>query len=653
MSQFMSVLAGEGDFLMRLAGVAGWRLKADFSFEWSEAMYELFELSQTCSGADVIGRCHPDDRNQVTRNIAATFKTGVELFARYRILRPHGGVRHILSRAVRRWTPDGPELIGVNIDVTQHLAEFDIDFDEMRSFKFIAENARDMIIRYGLDGTITFASPATSHLLGLKASQVVGYNVLDLVAEDARVTMLERLAKLNQLGEALGPMAFPTVKSRGLSLWLEGNPRPVKDALGRLIEWVDVLRDVTERKASEAALIKAREDADAAMAAKSEFLANMSHELRTPLTSIIGFAGLIGASGLDLTDQRRLDHVKRAGQTLLSIVNDVLDLAKLDQGAMPLNPIAFDLVSFARDTLASMEATASVKGLALELDLAVDAPEAIWVLGDELRLNQVLMNLLSNAVKFTASGAITLGLRVAPVGAGSYQVAIWVEDSGIGIAPESLAKVFGRFSQADSSINRRYGGTGLGLSICQNLLNLMGGEMTVESTMGRGSRFEARLRLPAAQAATAPSQGSAPHEPAAVASARILLAEDNPANRELLKAIFSQTDMILDLVENGAEAVKAVSQAQYDLVLMDIQMPVMDGISATQAIRSLSGPAAAVPIIALSANVLPGQLASYSLDGFTAHVGKPIEPRLLFEAIYKCLSQESLGADDARTTPQT
>jgi CheY-like chemotaxis protein len=261
-----------------------------------------------------------------------------------------------------------------------------------------------------------------------------------------------------------------------------------------------------------------------------------------------------------------------------------------------------------------------------------DAP--VWLYGDDMRINQVLLNLLSNAVKFTDSGTITVNVSVQTRPGGRMLLLISVVDSGVGISEVQLAKLFDRFSQADGSISRRYGGTGLGLAISRRLMELMGGSISVESEPGRGSCFTVELELDLSE----PVEEAAREESVELdRPINILLAEDHPANRELVAAFLKNSGVNLSFATNGAEALAMVSQSDYDLVLMDIQMPVMDGVSATKAIRRLQGRCATLPIIALSANVLPGQIRQYEQDGFSGHVGKPINVGALFAAISSAL----------------
>jgi len=640
MLQCPPALRGEEELLLGLAGVAGWTFHADFSFDWSPAMYALFQLDPGCSSADVVARYHPDDRNHVTKSLTETFKTGGPTVSRYRIVWPNGEMRHVLSKAMRREGPNGPEIVGVNIDVTAQLREMEIDFEDVRRFKFIASNSRDLIVRYTPDGYITFASPASKVVLGFEAEELIGVSIFDLLDKEIHPNARANLEARNRQEGPEGPQDFYTRRQDGSGVWLEGNPRPAKNAFGEIIEWVDVLRDVSERKLSQAALVKALEDADAATAAKSEFLANMSHELRTPLTSIIGFANLVGQEQpLAPADRRRLDHIIRASRTLLSVVNDVLDLSKLEEGALDLDPAPFDLVRLVSDAVELLQPKAAEKNLQLKVRSDFESGVPIWLFGDDLRLTQVLLNLLSNAVKFTDSGEVHISLSCACVSPGMLQIEVSVEDNGIGIAKDKIESLFERFTQADGSITRRFGGSGLGLSISNRLMELMNGTLSATSELGVGSKFVISVELPISQA---PRQAGPTHQHLETYDAadplRILLAEDNPANQELIRALLAPIGAEITTVENGAQALEIVQTQGFDLILMDIQMPVLDGVSATRAIRRLDGAVAELPIIALSANVLQRDVLQYQQAGFTGHVGKPIDPQRLISGIINALN---------------
>jgi signal transduction histidine kinase len=397
---------------------------------------------------------------------------------------------------------------------------------------------------------------------------------------------------------------------------------PVTGEAGVLVNQIDM----TDEFETRADLAKAHDRAEAAARSKEEFLANMSHELRTPLTSVIGFAGLLRDADLNPEQRRYLNRIEDAGQALMSTLNDVLDLSKLDAGGVELDCRAFALETVLDQTLGILEAQAGAKGLVLDKQVAVDVPA--FVVGDPERLRQILLNLLGNAVKFTTHGSVTLSARRLEDG----RIELSVTDTGIGVARDLIDHVFERFTQADATVTRQFGGTGLGLSITRRLAQAMGGEVGADSEPGQGSRFWCVLPLPVAEDPGLVAAAVEPDAPPA-AGVRVLLADDNEANRELVGAILRAVGHQVDLAVNGVEAVAAAARGEHDLVLMDVQMPVQDGVSATRAIRRLASPAGRVPIIALSANVLAQQVEQYRACGMNDHVAKPIAPGELLSKV--------------------
>ncbi|TXN22463.1 ATP-binding protein [Methylobacterium sp. WL9] len=421
-------------------------------------------------------------------------------------------------------------------------------------------------------------------------------------------------------------------------------PRELSD--GSLI-WDGILIDVTEQKCTSEALRElnatlaqrvaartqeadaARQEAEAASLAKSDFLASMSHEIRTPLNGILGYTDLLlEHAALDLGLRRYGERIRSAGSALLTIVDDILDFSTVEAGRIALSPAPLALDRLAEEAAAIVRLSAELKGLALRVEAAPGLPA--FVLGDRDRLRQVLLNLLNNAVKFTASGSVVLAIDATRI-AGAARLRFAVRDTGIGIPAAKQHLLFARFSQIDGTIRREFGGTGLGLAISKRLVELMGGTIGLDSEVGRGATFWFEVALPLAEPASAPAQVLAPQPPPG--RRRLLLVEDVVLNQELAHAVLTRAGHAVDVVSGGAEAIAAVQQKPYDLVLMDIQMPGMDGITATRLIRALDHPASALPIVAMTANVLPQQIARYRAAGMQDHVGKPFERAALLATI--------------------
>ncbi len=426
-----------------------------------------------------------------------------------------------------------------------------------------------------------------------------------------------------------------------------GEPRPCEIALTRVRlggRWhvFATMTDLRERVRYENELRKATDDAHAASKAKSEFLANMSHEIRTPMNAIVGLTQL----GLDTQDPERLrDYLRKidgATKSLLQIVNDILDFSKVEAGKLSLEFMAFDLF----DVLDNLNDLVSLPAVEKGLDLlfAVEPGVLSQLVGDPLRLGQVLLNLTGNAIKFTDAGQIIVRVSSADVGSDFVRLRFDVEDTGIGLSPDQLTGLFESFSQADSSTTRLYGGSGLGLAISQRLVELMDGEIIVESDQGQGSRFTFTARFglaPAAERAASAPGGSEPTTPAVarlLEGRRVLLVEDNAINQEVARELLQRAGVGVDLAVNGRQAVRLAARADFDAVLMDVQMPGMDGLEATRRIRALDSPRATVPIIAMTANALAEDRQRCLDAGMNDHLGKPVDADLLTRALLRWLA---------------
>ncbi|MBO9707765.1 MAG: response regulator [Caulobacter sp.] len=489
-------------------------------------------------------------------------------------------------------------------------------------YRLLADNLSDSLSLWDADGQRLYSSPSLEKLLGYTLNEYMTLPI-DQGIHPEDFPRIAAVVKAMQPGDEPRPVEYRRARKDGTEVWLESTYTVLRH--GGLIS---ATRDITRRKHLELELMAALEQAQAAAAAKADFLANMTHELRTPLNAIVGFSEVLQRSGdLSSQDARHVDLVHDASLTLLEVVNDVLDFSRLEADGVDLDPQPFDPAELARSACALVQPQASAKGL--RLDLTLDVARGPMV-GDAPRLSRVLLNFLSNAIKFTGEGAVTVRVTQ-PASAGGAALRIEVADSGIGIPTEQIEGVFERFAQADAGVSRRFGGTGLGLAISKRIIDKMDGAIGVESRVGQGSTFWFELALPLADRLV---ETAAPEPVLADAETplRLLLVEDNAVNRELIRAMLAPFDMVIDTAQDGVEGVEAARRAPYDLILMDVQMPVMDGLTATRRIRA-SETGERAPIVAMTANVLPDQIAKCLDAGMDDHLGKPVDLRRLLETV--------------------
>ena len=522
----------------------------------------------------------------------------------------------------------------------------------------VIDTAVDGVIIIDATGTIEVYNPACRRMFGYRAEEALGQNVRMLMPEPHKSAHDQYLTNYHKSGRQ---------KIIGIGREVEGRRKdgslfPIDlsvsvAAHGGTSAFVGILRDISDRKVAEATikareqelqrrvgeleaartrleqqgrelsaaadeLAKARDTAEQANTAKSEFLAMMSHEIRTPLNGVTGMTGLLLDTELDREQRHFAETILESGDALMTILNDILDLSKIEAGKIVLEDTDFVPHKVADSVVELLSARARAKTLEIGAHVAADVPRVLR--GDDGRLRQILLNLIGNAIKFTSEGGVSL--KIAKTGETAEAVILRFEviDTGIGIAPEVQAKLFSRFTQADSSTTRKYGGTGLGLAICRELVSLMGGEIGIESRPGEGSTFWFTASFkPAPHAAWSDPVEEAP---APVAEGRrILVAEDNKVNQMLAVKLLDKAGHRADVVGNGIEAIDAVRKRPYDAVLMDMQMPEMDGLEATRRIRALAGDIAAIPIIAMTANARPEDRWKCLDSGMNDFVTKPID----------------------------
>ena len=390
------------------------------------------------------------------------------------------------------------------------------------------------------------------------------------------------------------------------------------------------------------ALSEAQHTAEAANEAKSAFLAMMSHELRTPMNGVLGMARALQRTQLDPRQHTYVETILKSGDGLMAILNDVLDMSKIEAGRMDLEVGVFDLRDLGDQAVQLWSEIARSKNLTLACEAAPDLPAL--VLGDETRVRQIVLNLISNALKFTETGGVTVRMRAAPAADGDGGVEIVVADTGIGMNPEQVQALFRPYAQADASTARKFGGTGLGLAICRKLSSMMGGEIGVESEAGAGSSFRVWLPLPEAE-----SQAAEATEAESLPTLRILVADDNPINQAVARAVLEAAGADVECVFDGAQALERLRVEAFDVILMDVHMPIMDGIEAVGRLRDGQAGRADTPVVALTADAMPGEEARLKAMGFDALQHKPVQPAALITAIAEVLANRPAPAVKSNT----
>jgi PAS domain S-box-containing protein len=605
---------------------------------------------------------HPDDKKPASEAFRRHLENNERYATELRLRHKDGSYRWVLDRgeAIRDAEGKPIRMVGSITDITERKAaetelfRYREHLEELVAMattevKAIVQTAVNGVITVDTSGTIRMFNPAAERLFGWTAGDVIGRNVSVLMPEPFAAEHDDHIRHFLTTLES----KIIGIEREVTALHKDGRLFPANLAVGHAVLgegrhlFVGFISDITLQKQAELELRLAKEAAEAAAKAKANFLANMSHEIRTPMNTVIGFAEVVLQDKKLPTETRKhVETILNSGKHLLGVINDILDFSKIEAGKIELEAVCFNLLSTVRDTLQTLGQRASEKGLRIELKIAPELPQ--YFIGDPNRLRQVMLNLVGNSVKFTEAGLITVTIAKTEE---ADMIHFAIRDTGIGMTAEQTARIFEPFSQADTTTSRRFGGTGLGTTISKQLVELMGGRIRAESALGVGSIFHFTLRLPETNLReNCLDQAQAEHlvEYFSPRGFKVLLAEDIEANATLAILRLEQQGHSVDWVKNGQEAVDAFGKGGYDLILMDLQMPVMDGIDATRKIRELeTGLGTHIPILALTASVLQHEREQCTEAGMDAIVGKPIDVNELLEQME---IRTPKGAGIARTS---
>ncbi len=581
--------------------------------------------------------------------------------------RKDGSIFPMALSISRITTGDQPIFVGLVHDISvRRAAEAKI-----RKLSLAVEQSPEMIVITDLDGVIEYVNAAYLEQTGFSAEEVVGQNPAIVQSGNTPPEVYEQMWQTLRSG-AIWTGELQNRRKDGSIYINAATIAPLRQEDGHITHYVAVQQDVTEKKRQALELIRhrdhleelvvarteeltvARQQAESANLAKSAFLANMSHEIRTPMNAILGMTYLVQRDLEAPAQVVRLNAIQSAGRHLLGIINDILDLSKIESGKLQIENVDFHLSDILDAAISITQDSAQKKGLKMTVDYG-NVP--LWLHGDPVRLRQAVLNYLSNAIKFTAAGLIHLRVVLLQEDADGLQLRFEVQDSGIGLSAEQMGRLFNPFEQGDVTITRKYGGTGLGLAITQRLAGLMQGTVGIESTVGVGSTFWFTAHVQHGQggmpvAVPENSRGALATLQNQHQGARLLLVEDDLFNREIALEVLQETGLMLDSAEDGLEALEKVRAHRYDLILMDMQMPKLGGLAATRAIRTLPS-GKHLPIIAMTANAFDEDRHACTAAGMNDFISKPVEPAQLFAIILKWLTHDNPAVRAQTDSPPT
>ncbi len=528
-------------------------------------------------------------------------------------------------------------IAGTHTDITDRKqAEQSLRVNEEK-YRSIIANMNLGLLEVNSEEEILFANQCFCDMSGFTTGELTGKKAAELFVRGEAVETAGQKNELRKKGIS-DAYEISVQNKKGETKWWLISGAPRFDDTGKLVGSIGIHLDITQQKQLELDLLEAREAAEQSAEAKEMFLANMSHEIRTPMNAIMGMSRQLNRTKLNQEQAFYLDTIVKSSEHLLVLINDILDITKIEAGKMNLEHIGFRLCDTINHSLLVMEHKAEEKGLKL---ISENCPGAEVIFrGDPYRLNQILLNLISNAIKFTDRGSVTVSVIVQPEMNGTQLMNLSVKDTGIGMDPEYLDMIFRKFTQEDKSIARKYGGTGLGMSICKELTELMGGQIEIHSEKGKGTTVMVTIPFVTGSQQDLPEESQLIADSSLLKGKRVLLVEDNEMNRLVASILLDNYEIITEEAMNGIEAINALKQKIYDLVLMDMQMPVMNGLEATEIIRRDINPH--IPIIALTANAIKGEAEKCLQAGMNDYVSKPFEEEHLINTMIKWLQKSEL-----------
>ncbi|HEY9045080.1 MAG TPA: PAS domain S-box protein [Ohtaekwangia sp.] len=571
---------------------------------------------------------HPGDRHKVLAEWAVAVAGARKFVIEFRFVNPQRGVRWVISEGVEMQDENGnlQGYIGTTHDITE-LKEVNEKLQESEElYRLLSRNSKDLVTLFRIDdaATRTFISPSVKDILGYTPEEMVGYSPYDNIHPEDEVYVKEVIQSVIFSGKS-ATVEYRAIRKDGSFVWLESNAHPFYNDEGDMIGFQTSARDISKRKEFEASLQIAKEKAEEATKAKSLFLSMMSHEIRTPMNAIIGLTNLLVQNDPREDQRERLDLLKFSGQNLLTIINDILDFSKIEAGKVVLESINFNLQDMLSDTRQMLEMRAQEKQIGLHFTYDPSLP--VFVKGDTVRLSQIVTNLLSNAIKFTEHGSVDFSVTALGEEKGKTRMLFKVKDTGIGIEPDKLRKIFEQFSQADNDITRRFGGTGLGLNITKGLLELMDSHIELESEPGKGSTFSFQLLFEKGEDIAAAGATADTGQSLTGKQIKVLLVEDNKINQLVATNFMEQWGVQVQIANDGLEAIDMIRSKSFNMVFMDLQMPRMDGYEASHQIRLMEEKYFRdIPIIALTASAMNGMRDKVVEMGMNDFISKPFNP---------------------------